>query len=110
RIEHGAAERRLARAGLAGDHEQAFAPAEPVEELGVGPLMRRAQVEEPGVGRDRERLLGEPVENLVDRIAERVWRWGRLHRAIIEPKAQPDRRPGTARRLPPHTPGRCPWR
>ena len=64
-------ERRLARAGFAGQEQDAFATPQAVQQFTERLLVRRAQVEELRVGRDREWLFGETVEGLVDGICQR---------------------------------------
>ena len=53
-------QRRLARADLAGQQDEALALLDPVEELGERLLVRRRQVEEAGIRRRIERRLPQP--------------------------------------------------
>jgi hypothetical protein len=82
RFQHRATQGRLARAGFAGQEQDAFATPQTVQQLTEPLLVRRAQVKELRVGRDREWLVGETVEGLVDGICQRS-EGRRLHGSII---------------------------
>ena len=83
RFQDGAAERGLARAGLAGEQQHALAPPQPVQQLAERALVRLAQVEELRIGGDRKRLIVEAVEGFIDRISQGLWRGRWLHASII---------------------------
>ena len=63
--EHGAAQRGLAAADLAGQDEQAFAAANAVPQALAGRDVVRAVVDESRIGVEAERLLGQAEERLV---------------------------------------------
>ena len=70
--DHRAADRRLAGAGLAGEQQHALVPPQTAHQLLERALVRRAQEQELGVGRNRERLFFEAVKGLVNRIGQRL--------------------------------------
>ena len=64
-FQQGPAQRRLARADVSGDDDEAFAPADGVLEQLEGVRVRRAPVQKLRIRRQAERLLVESVVALV---------------------------------------------
>jgi hypothetical protein len=64
-LEHSLAQRGLARADVAGQHDQALAAANREKEILERAGMRGAAVQEPGIGREAEGLFSKTVERLV---------------------------------------------
>ena len=83
RIDDRARQRRLARSGLAGQQQNAFAAPQSNQQIVVRAPMRRAPEHETRIGGKRKRLFAETVEGLIERLAQIGRRGRRLHESII---------------------------